>query len=384
MPPSNVQHLRAPSHADKLVLSIDQVGVRGIQFVAQNLDPLPDGSPWYQVLDIRKCLGKLRVTFDGLIWSSPSPPTWQTWNNFSLRDGGRLHYVKLGADIKGILVCCFAGRNLGIHGFSDTSKSFRMFVDLMNQRSGNGPMYWIYFPINTNEVIKAAWVRKLRRFNTNSCMPVLTIQTTLGRTSTFGLQSSPLRHDTYEHIPLVRNGDGAVTGIFHDGLDLGSPYGSIMDFGVTCDPNHRTVGHDAEPPFDRRDLPLNWHHGGSSEMTWYLTKAPLGGLVKVRVCRNRTLPHQPCIGLLLYYKYDRVESLGQIRWDLGVSEDVFVPLCFEKEKDTFGKKYIKNFLQKLPSNLNEPRSGDWQELPQEGSVVWWFGRLGDVIDAHTN
>lgn len=93
-------------------------------------------------------------------WSSPSPPKWQTWNNYHLRDGGRLHYVKLGGEIKGIIACFLSGYNAGVYGFTDTSKPFQTFLDPLRELTNKNALYWMYFPINTNEVIKDAWVMK--------------------------------------------------------------------------------------------------------------------------------------------------------------------------------------------------------------------------------
>lgn len=46
-------HINLPSNIRKIVLSVNCMGVRKIQFVDHNSNPRSDGSPWYEVLDAR-------------------------------------------------------------------------------------------------------------------------------------------------------------------------------------------------------------------------------------------------------------------------------------------------------------------------------------------
>ncbi|KAE8385092.1 hypothetical protein BDV23DRAFT_25441 [Aspergillus alliaceus] len=63
--------------------------------------------------------------------------------------------------------------------------------------------------------------------------PTFVIEISLGRIKTFGYVCAPGFNSAYEFHPLVKKGDGAITRIFHDGLDL--PHKIITEIGVTCD-----------------------------------------------------------------------------------------------------------------------------------------------------
>ena len=95
-------------------------------------------------------------------WSSPFPPKFHPWNVYNVRSKPRLDYLSLDAHIEGLLVCCANSAMVGIHGFSGISTKFKQFVGLMDQRLTKSPKQWIYFPLNQQEYITAAWVRKFK------------------------------------------------------------------------------------------------------------------------------------------------------------------------------------------------------------------------------
>lgn len=45
-------HMRLPSNIRRVILSVDGIGLRRIQFIDHDSDPVPDGSPWYEVLEV--------------------------------------------------------------------------------------------------------------------------------------------------------------------------------------------------------------------------------------------------------------------------------------------------------------------------------------------
>lgn len=158
--------------------------------------------------------------------------------------------------IRGLLVCCCNSMILGIHGFSNTGRPFKKFVELMRQHARTGYLHWIYFPLNENECIEAAWTRKLKNCSTIAFGPVLIVsypflfyapsmlitdklQTSLRRTVTFGPQLPARIIDFYEYLPLVQDGDGTISGLFHDGLGSVSRY--VSAFGVACNAQSQLV-----------------------------------------------------------------------------------------------------------------------------------------------
>ncbi|KAM5434619.1 hypothetical protein MferCBS31731_006721 [Microsporum ferrugineum] len=332
---STQECLKLPTQVKSLIISTDHVGVRRLQFVDEISHPSADESPWYEIIEPPDSCQELQVIYDGLFirnmrvpqdkvydvtrtWSSPYPPKFEPWNTYRVDKGRRLDYVKL------------------------------------DDNSIQGLLYLAH---------------------------LIKIQTTYGRTATFGPHPPAELRELYEFHPLVKDNDGVISGIFHDGLDPECE--QISEFGVTCDRNHRVRATIPQPPFEKYDTPPIPSHGGSPAMTWYLTKAPLEGLLRVRVCRDQEKSHNPCIGLLLYYRCDRVESLGQIRWDRDVSHEAFSPICIRRSSVN-GKGYIKDVQRSSECYKANERSDEWQELPQTGSIVWWFGHLGDAINIYND
>lgn len=202
------------------------------------------------------------------------------------------------------------------------------------------------------------------------------MHTSLGRTITFGPQVPARILEHYQYHPLVRKGDDTVTGIYHDGLDPDSKY--ITEFGVTCN------SYDGEKLIS---LPMDIHlepppvpaRRGSVATTWYMTKSSLKDLVSVRLCRDQKQPHSPCLGVLLTYDDQHVESLGQVRWDLDMTQEVQRPVCVQT--DTIdGRDYVKNILSDEKSGYEfGEKIGRLLMLPKHDSIVWWFSHLGDMI-----
>lgn len=184
-----------------------------------------------------------------------------------------------------------------------------------------------------------------------------------------------------EYHSLVKNGDGIIWGIFHDGLDPGCR--DLSEFGVTCN--------DQEHSGIRQPLPTGTHYEppevpprrGSIASSWYLTTAPLKGLVKVQVCRDRDQPHFPCLGFLMYYDDQLVESLGQVRWDYDLTQEISRPMYVESGI-VDGQDFIKDIRGKeCDPDLDGKRDG-WQRIPECGTIGWWFGHLGDRIIIYNN
>ncbi|PWY81991.1 hypothetical protein BO70DRAFT_292265, partial [Aspergillus heteromorphus CBS 117.55] len=386
--------INIPAHAKKLILSTDHIGVRSLYFLGQNSNLVPDGSPWYDILDIPDCRAEAYIRFDGLFsrtirilakkpcdasmtWSFPKKPTFRPWNFQKTRNYYRLHHIELNAAVKGIIVCCSYGRTIGIHGFTGRSKAFWKFIDSMNQRLKNSQRFWMFFPLNVNEKIQGAWVRTFKNCDPPSSNPVLLIRTSLKRAVAFGPHPPAYLKQSYEFQCLLRKSDGAVSGIFHDGLDPSARHISVM--GVVCD-SHRSINEysEFETSLDPYITPNISPSDGTPVTAWYMTKAPLEGLLEVRTCRDKHQPHRPCLGFLLYYQDGHVESLGQVCWDQDLDREVHAPICIEYD-DIAGKEYIKGVQRSVAGSQLNPDTCKLQELPQHGTIAWWFGHLKDRI-----
>ncbi|KAE8338391.1 hypothetical protein BDV24DRAFT_176815 [Aspergillus arachidicola] len=404
----DLQHIKPPTYTKKIVLSIDQVGIRRLQFLERDSKPLPDGGPWYEILETMDCHFDASISWNGLfvrkigvfaegwdstrrIWSSPEVPKLNPWNKNHVRDTSYLDHVKLGAKVQGLIFCYSQGNTIGIYGFTGISKAYETFRKLMNQRAHNSPAYWFYFPINNGELITAAWIRKMKYSSALAWPPALAvslfrsyskpflltekIKTSLRRDIIFGPQPPSHLNHIYEFQALVQDGDGTISGIVHDGL--GPTSTRITEIGVTCNPGCQVEAPGHEPQFGRYECPEIW--GRSTPITtWYMTKASLEGLHKVRVCRDLEKSHRPCIGLLLYYEEGRIESLGQVRWDRDLTHDVLAPMYIEKG-NIDGKDYIKGIQRDTACTWPESKVSTWRKIPENGTIVWWFGHLGDKV-----
>ncbi|QQK45820.1 putative endo-xylogalacturonan hydrolase A domain protein [Penicillium digitatum] len=145
--------------------------------------------------------------------------------------------------------------------------------------------------------------------------------------------------DKYEYLPLIKDSDGPISGVFHDGFDPASNY--VSEFGVTCSRSCRGGASDLLPIDIRLEPPAVPPGRGSIASTWYMTKASLNGLVKVQVCRNQYQSHHPISGLLLFFTDEHVESLRQAHWDYDLSQEILMPMYVEKGT-IGGRAYIKD------------------------------------------
>ena len=101
-------------------------------------------------------------------------------------------------------------------------------------------------------------------------------------------------------------------------------------------------------------------------------------LEKVQICRDREQPHGPCLGLLLFYSDGRIESIGQVRWDRDTSQEVFIPRYIVHDV-VGGRDYVRDIQSVIDETRLYVERREWQRLPEDGTIVWWFSQLGDRI-----
>ena len=189
----------------------------------------------------------------------------------------------------------------------------------------------------------------------------------------------------FEYYSLINKDDGALSGIFHDGLDPGLE--CISEVGVTCTGDRQ--GHlktQEQPPpsntnYEPPELPPA---RGSPTRAWYMTKAPLYGLVRAQVCRDLNQPHRPCLGLHLFYNDHRIEAIGQVCWDRDLTQEILAPMYVQKGTTACGKYYVKDIQSETYGSRIGVEEEGWQRLPQRGIIVWWFGHIGDRIVTYSD
>lgn len=62
--PAGLSLIKLPRKISKIVLSVDCIGIRGIQFVDPKSNPSSDGSPWYEILEARDADTEVDVNCD--------------------------------------------------------------------------------------------------------------------------------------------------------------------------------------------------------------------------------------------------------------------------------------------------------------------------------
>lgn len=78
----------------------------------------------------------------------------------------------------------------------------------------------------------------------------------------------------------------------------------------------------------------------------------------------------------MYYE-NRQESLGQIRFDRTLSDDIYAPILIQTG-NIEGKDYVKDIHgAPMKAGLNQD-TDQWQALSKHGTVAWRFG-LGDIV-----
>ncbi|KAB8272804.1 hypothetical protein BDV30DRAFT_249204 [Aspergillus minisclerotigenes] len=268
-------HIKLPSDINKIIVSFDSIGVPGIQFLEQSSNPISDGDSHLEIY----------VNYDGLfvrgihllsrdlsskyrVWNSPFPPTIHSWNFYH-------------------------------HPWNFEHAQDKPRLD------------YVKFDSYTQGLI---------------------LRTSLGRTITSGPQFPTHLINYHEYYPLVGDGDGPISGIFHNGLDPASNF--ISELGATC----------MVPP-----------GRGSPTCTWYLTKASLKDPIKAQVCRDKE-------------HGQHIESLGQVRWDCDLTQKVLS---------------LHTWKADIWSDIDYSRL-NVQRLPENGIIVWWFSKFDDRIITYYN
>lgn len=110
--------------------------------------------------------------FGNTFWAAPDPPKLDLRNICDYRTSGRLKYIQITPDVKGLLVCCAGWGVQGIHACTALSRPSRRIVDITERDIPCNLLFWAYFPINSRETIEDAWVNESRGHYGPSCLMV--------------------------------------------------------------------------------------------------------------------------------------------------------------------------------------------------------------------
>ncbi|KAK2766071.1 hypothetical protein FQN54_007586 [Arachnomyces sp. PD_36] len=463
--------LKPPPDAEKLVVSTDHIGVRNIQFLKRGFDALSDGSDWYEIIEGFEMTGdrclrfsrtalflqkvRLRLLSDSNSesdsdnhfppklpvrnishWSAPNPPNIKPCNMDSRRPSvlsrlSRLHYVPVQPSTQGPVARRSYTVNMGIYPFKGISTDYTKFVRKMNANR-EYDLYWMYFPLHTGEKIRYFWTRKSHHYYGGESGPVIAVseirtlwtvpilrtkhnnpqpqqlETTRNRTITFGTYAPAHFLPNLDFKLILKDGDGDLSGIIHDGYDPNNEY--MTDIGIattrhvhpkltdilnplpenglqTALQPHSQRDRDRVPTLDTYAAPSVHLRASAAQGAtfWHLTKAPLPNLHHIQSCRDTSQPHKPYIGMLLTYTDNSQECLGQFRWDMEISNKIEVPVWVRV--GTLGHNWEALSHPRFSENryIRNVRWGKgegegWNEIPSKGTLLWWFGEFGDSIE----
>lgn len=147
-------------------------------------------------------------------------------------------------------------------------------------------------------------------------------------------------------------------------------------FGVTCDPEMHAKDPAPNPPLYDYKLPAD------SEIycarRFFMSRAALDNLESVRVCRDQRAAHRPCRGVLLYYKDGEIESVGRLHPSWELTPPIPAPIRIQQGTFTEHKYYVKEVATYDPF-AGQLAESEWLYLPRNGTLVWWFKDLVDVV-----
>ena len=200
------------------------------------------------------------------------------------------------------------------------------------------------------------------------------IETNRLRSYTFGpyIDREVIDHFCFKSI--VQGTDGFVSGLFHNALGRRFPYFSKL--GVTCESSHPAIARKTmvpKTPF----LPNRPQHG-TPNSSWHMSEASLDSCHGIRLCVDDRQESHRCMGFLTCYSNDSQESLGQIRWDLTIT-DTISPDQVQFRNHLMDHKYRVRW-RLLPGRGGCEDQEEWKALPSGGKIGWWFSRHGERIE----
>jgi hypothetical protein len=192
------------------------------------------------------------------------------------------------------------------------------------------------------------------------------LNTSSQRTCTFGPYVPAERQDQYRYKPLLEQNAHQITGFCYN--DEGILSSGQTRIGVTYE--EKRIGPLSDQPFQAS------HALPNSPITqWYMSSAPITGVVHVRLFVDTNKSHKPTVGMLLSYS-DRQESLGQYGSDYDVEG-------FELKRSMYFSSGETELGPYTKIACNSEKGQGWREIPPTAEVVWWFTADCSQLDVRT-
>ncbi|PWO20921.1 GTPase-activating protein that regulates ARFs (ADP-ribosylation factors) [Pyrenophora tritici-repentis] len=375
------------THPAYAILSLDELGIRDICFVAKESGSKPTGAPWYQHEKLyQNPDNNILITQNNFLvrniaihpqcrvkylWDCPRQPdiSREQWYRYESPVLGTespfyMRHVNVDGNLNGLTVSCYMWTNMSFHAHGNLTSSSKPSPAEVEWIYSD-QLVWVYFPISPGEKICGVWVLTLP-----GGLATVAIYTTLGRSRIFGsYQESEHRSD----IKLQRlNGspDGYVKSIYYNDL---RPKPTERDLRLAVvSTKETTVAVPEDPPWPIGKVPVAGRQIGQD---WFHSQAILKNVQSIDTCKHRTTGI--CLGILLHYEDSTREALGQWRFDHNIE-------VMDKQEVPHQINLCLGYVESIPcvtdicfgSGVDDPR---WVAIAMRGCLVWWFSKLGGLV-----
>lgn len=188
------------------------------------------------------------------------------------------------------------------------------------------------------------------------------------RTYSFGPQ--PQDEGIFDYQTMRPSPDGSICGVFHSSNTVnGYP---LREIGISVSGNYETLrGVNISPGFSIPCPSL-----GSPNADWFLSKVRLEPDMTFRICKADVTENE-CQGILATYSDDRREALGQVRFDQHLSQHVNIEDCCFSNQAAGGR--LRVVVRTSLECLQDRGCDTWHLFPTTGTLVWWFGLIGNQV-----
>ncbi|KAF5019171.1 hypothetical protein F66182_8821 [Fusarium sp. NRRL 66182] len=227
--------------------------------------------------------------------------------------------------------------------------------------------FWIYMPINKGEYLTDI-CRRAGSLTVRTETIGLTFSTNRGRTVVFGLYG----HENVDFRRVAALPHTPCRVYFNQADSLGRR--NVEFIAVENGRTATTQDSIPSPPASVSHCPYT-----QSNEIWIHSSCSMRHLTLVHACVDKSAPHQPVIGMLLYYTDGHRESVGQFRLDwstesITVREMDRLYICGKRTKQNWG--YVAAATTRPPLNQAE---GCWLDVAQAGLLEWWFSSRHSVL-----
>ncbi|GJN71530.1 hypothetical protein PLICBS_005596 [Purpureocillium lilacinum] len=314
------------------------------------------------------------------IWDIPNPPPVKTITWFSERlKPAKVSCLKL-QGLRGLTVFCSQGAIYAIRPHYTWGISAAPAPSQANlhpaERKRLTP---IFFPLRDGEKISEIWVRDCtcaasvcRKTIHNEALAIVTSE---GRFQLFGRYISPRAEASNPHSGLrwKQIGNATTTHLLYTNPMFQSPH---TDLGAASTTAQTQISEKKPAPpaplVKCRGWAIAAHFG-------YMSVASLRGVNQLKLFHvrgsRRDVPDNPCQGLLLGYEDGSLAALGNCSEEgADIEGDVYHdPLAlYHRINKKGGYEIVRSYSLTDSKEPDLDYDYEWEEIPMEGELYWWF------------